>query len=166
MRAALIATCLTLNGGPLAANDAALDFELADGQRFIRLSTLPPAMTVVNFWRHDCPPCRRELPLLAGYTRGELRVVTIALHRPTDQQVLPDALHAALQPPVIALYGPSQPQGLLRRFGNRQGGLPYTLILDAARKPCTRLLGELTASRLDSALHSCRTGEINKTSPS
>ena len=95
-----------------------LDFELSDGREFIRLSNLPPGLTVLNFWRADCPPCVREMPLLAEFAReGKARVITVALQRPAETLAAPPVVVAALNQPVIALYGPSEPRGLLARFG-------------------------------------------------
>ena len=54
---------LTLSPPGHAGVPPALDFELSDGARFVRLAALPERPTVVNFWRADCPPCLRELPL-------------------------------------------------------------------------------------------------------
>src|SRR5574343_114285 len=88
------------------------------------LAEPPPRVTLVNFWRADCPPCVRELPLLNRHaaTHPELRVVAIALQTPGESE---SAAQRPL-PPVLALHGPRQPQGLLARFGNRAGALPHT----------------------------------------
>jgi thiol-disulfide isomerase/thioredoxin len=140
------------------ATESALDFELADGRRFMRLSALPPRTTVVNFWRFDCPPCVREMPLLADLARQDLaRVVTIALQRPSETEYQsPPAVTAALAPPVIALHGPSEPRGLLGRFGDPRGALPHTVVLDARRRPCAQRTGEISAAWLAEAVARCK----------
>ncbi len=137
---------------------AQLDFELAGGevgaeQGFLRLSTLPPKPTLINFWRSDCPPCLRELPLLNRYAaeHPEIRVVTIALQKPSETSVAP----VKPQAPVIALHGPSQPQGLLARYGNRIGALPFTVLLTAERKSCARSTGEVSEDWLKAQHSRC-----------
>jgi thiol-disulfide isomerase/thioredoxin len=138
------------------AAGAALDFELSDGQHFVRLADLPPRVTVVNFWRTDCPPCVRELPVLAEFARrGQARIITIALQRPAETTAAPEVVQTALQAPLTQLHGPSEPRGLLARFGDRSGALPHTVVLDAERRPCAQRSGEINAAWLTAALGNC-----------
>ena len=155
---ALAAVSLALTGaaGATDGDSQALDFELSDGHAFVRLAELPKQVTVVNFWRSDCPPCVREMPLLAGTARqGKSQVVAIALQRPHETAAAPAAVQAALQPPLQALQGPNEPRGLLARFGNPRGALPYTVVLDAQRRACARQIGEVTPDWLAAAIHRC-----------
>lgn len=155
---------LALAAGPFAfatvdgkkSPKSALDFELSDGQHFVRLADLPPRITLVNFWRHDCPACLREMPLLATLAReGKLRVVAVALHRPNETLLAPPAVQDALAAPLLALFGPGEPRGLLSRFGNRPGALPHTVVLDSRRHPCAQLTGEISQAWAESALARC-----------
>ncbi len=154
---ALMAGPLTLSGGVIAGETGApLDFELSDRQAFIRLSAMPPAVTVINFWRSDCPPCLREMPLLAERARqGKARVITVALQRPHETAAAPAAILNALGPPLNALEGPSDPRGILSRFGDPAGALPYTVVLDAQRRTCARHIGEVASDWLDAAIQRC-----------
>lgn len=138
-----------------------LDFDLSDGQRFISLSELPAMPTVVNFWRADCPPCVREMPALAALAReGKVRVVTIALQKPSETTAAPAAIQTALQPPLLSLHGPSEPRGLLARFGNRAGALPHTVILDTARRACVQRTGEINHRWLVDNLATCSANQV------
>lgn len=133
-----------------------LDFELSNGQQFVKLSSLPSMPTVVNFWRADCPPCVREMPELAALARsGKARVITVALQRPSETAAAPAEIQAALQPPLLSLHGPGEPRGLLARFGNRAGALPHTVILDTGRRACTQRTGEINRHWLAASLASC-----------
>lgn len=143
---------LLLNGLFLSCALAAseLDFELAGEKGFVRLSALPPGYTLVNFWRYDCPPCVKELPELARVARrGQIRVVTVALQRPSETLLAPSAVQEALKPPVLALYGPGEPRGLLGRFGNFHGGLPFTVLLSPDRQVCARKAGLVDDAWID-----------------
>lgn len=132
-----------------------LDFELSDGRRFIRLSDLPPQVTVINFWRFDCPPCLREMPVFAAQAgSGKARILTVALHRPAEDVLAPAAVRQALTV-LYSLYGPSEPRGLLARFGNLQGALPYTVLLNAQRQTCAQRTGEIDEAWLRAALIGC-----------
>lgn len=135
---------------------AGLDFELSDGRDFVRLANLPPRLTVLNFWRADCPPCVREMPLLAGLARNEkARVIAVALQRPGETLAAPAGVLAALKPPVISLSGPGEPRGLLARFANPHGALPHTVLLDARRQICAQRTGEIDEAWLRAALNRC-----------
>lgn len=160
MKSCWTAALWFVSGG---ASAAALDFELAGEAGFVRLSELPPRTTVVNFWRADCPPCLRELPHLAALARaGQARVVAVAVQRPSETLVAPDSAQAALVPPVLSLHAPSEPRGLLARFGNPKQALPHTVVLDAARRPCAGKTGEIDDVWLTAALQQCN---IRKTTP-
>lgn len=138
------------------AGTPAVDFELSNGQHFVRLADLPAQITVINFWRHDCPACLREMPTFARQTKldGNL-VVTVALHRPAEDALAPEAVRAALTA-LKTLYGPSDPRGLLARFGNPTGALPHTVILDTAHRLCLKRTGEVDATWLSSAIEHCK----------
>lgn len=155
---ALAVGLFALSGGAASAETAptALDFELSDGNSFVRLSTLPPRITVINFWRSDCPPCLREMPMLAQLARQDKsRFVAIALQRPHETAAAPAGVLDALQPPLQALHGPTEPRGILARFGNPAGALPYTVVLDTQRRACARQIGEVTPRWLDAAIQRC-----------
>jgi thiol-disulfide isomerase/thioredoxin len=155
--AALSSTALAVDSRSTARPQ--LDFELSDGQRFITLSSLPQQLTVISFWRADCPPCLRELPDLARFARrGQARVITIALQRPSETAAAPAPVLAALQSPLLSLHGPQEPRGLLARFGNRTGALPYTVFLDSERRPCAQHSGAVEPRWLDEAMAACVAG--------
>lgn len=146
--------CLAVNARETAKTP--LDFELTDGREFVILSKLPPRLTAVNFWRADCPPCVRELPMLAASARmGTLRVVAVALQRPADTLAVPASVSQALSPPLLSLHGPNEPRGLLARFGNPHGVLPHTVLLDRLRRPCAAHSGEIDAAWLEAAISQC-----------
>ena len=135
-----------------------LDFELSNGRQFIKLSQLPAQTTVINFWRSDCPPCVREMPLLAELAQsGKVRVITVALQRPQETAAAPAAITETLKPPLLSLHGPSEPRGLLARFGNPHGALPHTVLLDPERHPCGQHTGELSSAWLAAATAACST---------
>jgi len=139
--------CIALGATLLFSGYAqALDFELppVHGGDFLRLSELPPQITLVNFWRADCPPCVAELPLLVdAASRLGFRLVTVSLQSSGETRA-----HWPRVPgePAshIALLGPSDPRGLLRRFGNASGAIPYSAMLRPDGSLCTKRVGEIT----------------------
>lgn len=157
MRAMMFRCLAAAMSLPLAPHAAeALDFELSDGRRFVRLSDLPPRPTVVNFWRTDCPACIREMPALADFGRRTgTRVVAVALQSAGDTLAAPGIVLDALRPPVLALSGPREPRGLLARFGNPAGVLPFTAVVGGDRRPCARRAGEIDNAWLAATLARC-----------
>ncbi|MFA5627010.1 MAG: TlpA disulfide reductase family protein [Thiohalomonadaceae bacterium] len=156
MRSALIFTLLLFNFSALSAAERP-DFELArvDSAGFVRLAELPPRLTLINFWRHDCPPCVRELPLLlAAAEEGGFRLITVAVQSRAETRAYwshtPGRLDAHL-----ALLAPANPVGLLRRFGNRSGALPHSVMLDAGGYFCAQRTGEVNQAWLGQARLQC-----------
>jgi len=134
-----------------------LDFELAGEHDFVRLSGLPAQTTIINFWRYDCPPCLREMPILSRLAKGgRIRVITVALHRPSETLQAPPEVLAALGSPLLTLYGPREPQGLLARFGDPGQALPHTVILNPERRLCAKKTGEISVEWLEKELASCK----------
>ena len=137
-----------------SASAAPLDFELATlGGEWLQLSRLPPAVTVVNFWRSDCPPCRRELPLLRDLEsrRPDVRVVAVALQGRNETETYAQSVDL----PRLLMIGPTVPAALLRRFGDPAGALPHTVVLDDNREPCSARTGEVDSRWLEQAIEVC-----------
>lgn len=104
---------------------------------------------VLNFWAPWCAPCREEIPvfirLQARHGERGLRFVGIALDEPA--RVAEFVHQHAINYPT--LLGGSAAAALARAAGNRQGGLPYTLILDRAGNPVAGVSGKLSEARLE-----------------
>jgi thiol-disulfide isomerase/thioredoxin len=140
-----------------SASTQALDFELAriEGSSFVRLSELPPRLTLVNFWRADCPPCVAELPLLLDAApRLGFRLVTVSLQTLAETRAHWPRVPGAPDDHV-ALLGPPEPRGLLRRFGNRSGAIPYSVLLRKDGSLCAAHSGEISAAWLVKNLEIC-----------
>ena len=130
------------------------DFELfgLDGQR-VRLSELQSRTTVINFWQGECPPCRRELPMLGRFAAESpgVRVITVAL----QSRGATEGDRDLLSPAALNLAAPMGAESLLRRFGNRSGALPYTVVLTEQGEPCQRQVGEISRTWLEKAISQC-----------
>ena len=152
--------CIALGAALLFSGYAqALDFELPPvlGGDFLRLSELPPRITLVNFWRADCPPCIAELPLLVEAAhRQRFRLVTVSLQSPGETRA-----HWPRVPGEpgshVALLGPSDPRGLLRRFGNAAGAIPYSAMLRPDGSLCAQRIGEIGQGWIAENLAKCGT---------
>ncbi|MDN6180855.1 MAG: TlpA family protein disulfide reductase [Halomonas subglaciescola] len=144
--------------GKSAAPRTLPDISLADlDGNPVELATLAAGgdtPVIVNLWATWCPPCRREMPLLAEFDRrDDVRVVIVN----QGEDLLPvvrylDALEPDVQRPDsqglsfdTALRDPQQ--RLMAAFA--APGLPTTLLLDARGRVQQGHAGELTRAILN-----------------
>ena len=131
-----------------------LDFELAGDAGFIKLADLPAKPTLINFWRYDCPDCVKEMPLIAE-AASTIQVITIAVQKPSETLLAPEAVRKCLRHPIVQLYAPTQPIGLLSRFGNPKQALPYSVMLNAKREICAVKTGEINQEWINQVIAQC-----------
>ncbi len=156
MKATRLAAAL-LGCAAAAANASpeVMAFELPrlDASRFVTLNEFSGRPVLVNFWGSDCPPCVHEMPLLDAQRQQHpaLQFIGVAVDERNQ------ALAFVQRHPVglLQLLAPLQPEALLRRFGNRLGVLPYTVVLDAGHRICKAQAGEIDAAWIDTAVHAC-----------
>ena len=101
---------------------------------------------VVNFWATWCAPCRKEIPLLIDLERRRpgVRVIGIALDRADAVRAFARELGIGYPILLDDLQGST-----MRRYGNRVGALPFTVITGRDGVVAYVRLGELEASELD-----------------
>ena len=140
--------------------------ELARGEgsplrdaRLVDLTGRPRALSewtgkvvVVNFWATWCAPCLEEIPLLmaarkAHATKG-VEIVGIAI----DQVPKITDFAAKLSIDYTLLAAGTEGLELMRRLGNRSGGLPFTVFLDRTGTLVRKKLGVLRQPELDTIL--------------
>lgn len=107
---------------------------------------------VVNFWATWCEPCREEIPALqrvqAKFAESGLETIGISIdHADKVQQF---ARNMAITYPL--LLGDARLIDLARALGNRAGGLPFTLVIDAQGKLLASKLGGITEAQLTEIL--------------
>ena len=125
----------------------AAEFDMPDGQ-VMKLSAFQGKPLVINFWATWCPPCIEEMPLLDAFYQQNLsngwQVVGLAIDQPSRvRQFL--SQHVVSYPVGLAgLTGTA----LGTQLGNAQGGLPFTVVLDAQGGLKARKLGKLSEDDL------------------
>ncbi len=125
----------------------AMEFDMPDGQ-VMKLNAFQGKPLVINFWATWCPPCIEEMPLLDAFyqqnSSNGWQVVGLAIDQPSRvRQFLTQ--HAVSYPVGLAgLTGTA----LGTQLGNDQGGLPFTVVLDAQSGLKARKLGKLSEDDL------------------
>ncbi len=117
------------------------------------LSRLRGRPLVVNFWARWCGPCRVEIPHLARAQRRlrdkGLTVVGIGLE---DQADTVREFALAYDMDYLVLLAKEHGLPLMRALGNGNGGLPFTLVIDASGQVIAKKLGLISEPELEAAL--------------
>jgi thiol-disulfide isomerase/thioredoxin len=111
-------------------------------------------VVVVNFWNQDCPPCRREMPLLQNESRRleaqgvkVIGVLYVGGNWPNDPDAARDFLARLGITYLNVLDRSSQLAG---RFGI--AGIPSTIVADRSGQMRFRVLGRLHQGQLEELL--------------
>lgn len=158
-----------LTWGALFGVMGALDKASKPGLPTVALTTLAGAPTdltsmakgkpmVVNLWASWCPPCRREMPVLAAAQQQETQVTFVFANQGESGTAAQRYLGAGQLNLANVLLDPHTALG--RAIGST--ALPTTLFYDANGQLVDTHLGELSAASLASKLNRLRT----RTAPS
>lgn len=155
LRAGLVAA-VALGGAPAlrAAEPSSvytLEFPTPDGQVTSMSSYLGKPL-VLNFWATWCPPCVKEMPDL-DYLQGKHSDVTVVgLAVDTVTNVVEFGKKVPVSYPLLVVgHGGI---GIMKDLGNSRGGLPFTLVFDAAGQQVKHFLGQISRDELDDVLAS------------
>ena len=107
---------------------------------------------VVNLWASWCPPCRREMPVLAAAQQQETQVRFVFVNQGEAAKAAQHYLGAVGLHLANLLLDPNTTMG--RAIGST--ALPTTLFYDASGKLVDTHLGELSAASLASKLNRLR----------
>ncbi len=105
-----------------------------------------------NFWATWCEPCREEIPMLvrlrAKHAGDAVEFIGIAVDSVSSvTQFVKDT-----PIPYPVLVGGFETTELMRKLGNRAGGLPYSVLLDRNGAIAYRKLGEAKEAELEAQL--------------
>ncbi|RXV69953.1 TlpA family protein disulfide reductase [Burkholderia stabilis] len=104
---------------------------------------------VVNLWATWCPPCQREMPILAQAQHDYPGINFLMINQGEDAQTVRAFLESkGLRFDHVLL---DRPLGAMRTYGSR--GLPTTLFFDEKGKLVESHMGEITAARLKDSVN-------------
>lgn len=127
------------------------DFEFIDQddvQR--RMSHYDGKLVVVNFWATWCPPCLHEIPVFiefqSRYAERGLQFIGVALDDTDNVRAF--VREVGLNYPTA--HGQQQSAfQIMADFGNRTGGLPFTVFVDRQGDITFRKVGPVTEAELE-----------------
>ena len=127
----------------------AAEFDTPEGQ-VMKLSSFQGKPLVINFWATWCPPCIEEMPLLdAFYQQNSSKgwqVIGLAIDQPSRVRQFLSQQGVSYAVGLAGLTGTA----LGTQLGNAQGGLPFTVVLDAQGGLKARKLGKLSEEDIKS----------------
>jgi thiol-disulfide isomerase/thioredoxin len=151
--AGALAGALALQSRSGAADLLAARYPDLDG-RVHRLLDWRGRVLLFNFWATWCAPCREEVPILVSakqqWAPYGFEIVGIGVDSAAKMREF--SLTYRINYPL--LVADVTALELLRNLGNRTGGLPYTVILDATGALVRRHLGAFTGPDLRRVLES------------
>lgn len=107
---------------------------------------------LVNFWATWCPPCLKEMPyfveLQETYGEQGLQIIGIAIDDEEDARTFADDM--GINYPIMA--GELDTIDLSRRYGNRIGGLPYSVFINRKGEITDTITGELDKIKAEKIL--------------
>ncbi|KMQ80870.1 Cytochrome c-type biogeneis protein ResA [Candidatus Burkholderia pumila] len=116
------------------------------------LSAFKGKPVVVNFWASWCRPCVKEMPALSAMQREYQKkgITFIGLSVDSEKNVNDFLQKVHVDYPVyVTGFGGAD---LARSFGNKAGGLPFTVVIDAKGVVRSTKLGEIDEEELKKTL--------------
>ena len=107
---------------------------------------------VVYFWATWCKPCITEIPhLMKLYDKYRSRdVVIVGIAVDNADKVEKFTKEHGISYPIV--YGGAEAVNLSKQMGNKVGGLPYSIVIDAKGKVVSTILGEIPKGKLEQIL--------------
>jgi thiol-disulfide isomerase/thioredoxin len=123
------------------------EFDQADGQ-VLRLADFQGKPLVLNFWATWCTPCVEEMPLLNAFFQENQskswQVVGLAIDQPSAVKRFLNQ-YPVNYPIGMAGLGGTE---LVKKLGNPQGSLPFTLVLNSKGDLLVQKLGKLSSQEM------------------
>ncbi|MFV9475156.1 TlpA family protein disulfide reductase [Advenella sp. RU8] len=105
---------------------------------------------VLNFWATWCPPCVKEMPDLEALHQAYPDVNFVGFAADTERNMRKFEEKVKVSYPLLVAGMGSI--SLMKKLGNKSGGLPFTLIFEAGGKLRYKILGQIKKDELEQIL--------------
>lgn len=144
-----------LRTGSLSVPTTTTEFALRDlAGKTHSLADYRGKLVLLNFWATWCPPCREEIPLFIDlqkrYQKQGLQVVGISIDNP--EAVARYWQEMRINYPL--LLADETTYALMAAYGNRSGGLPYSVLIGADGQVAGSKLGAYHQQELETLVKS------------
>lgn len=109
-------------------------------------------IVVLNFWATWCPPCREEMPELSALHNEYKAKNVVVLGLAVDELSLVKEFATSTPVSYPLLVAEDEGMQLASDFGNNQGVLPYTVIIDQDGRVLNSYFGRISKTLLSDAL--------------
>ena len=142
-----------LRGDSVSTPVSASEFALRDlAGKTHRLVDYRGKLVLVNFWATWCPPCREEIPLFIEmqrrYQDQGLQILGISVDNPEAVARYWQEMRINY-PLLLADEGTYE---LMAAYGNRSGGLPYSILIGPTGQVAGVKLGAYRKAELEKAV--------------
>lgn len=118
----------------------------------VSLAQFKGKLLLVNFWATWCAPCLKEMPLLINaqkqYGARGLQIIGPAMDEAKDVKAL--ATKLGVNYPVMADFASAD--AAMSTLGNKQGALPFSVLIDAKGMIVKTVLGGLHEDDLNALI--------------
>lgn len=147
------ATHTWLRGDSVSAPVSAPEFALRDlAGKTHRLVDYRGKLVLLNFWATWCPPCREEIPLFIDmqrrYQDQGVQILGISVDSPEAVARYWQEMRINY-PLLLADEGTYE---LMAAYGNRSGGLPYSILIGPTGQVAGVKLGAYREAELEKAI--------------
>jgi thiol-disulfide isomerase/thioredoxin len=119
----------------------------------ISLEDYKGKLVLLNFWASWCKPCRKEIPdfikIQNKYKDKNFTFIGVAIE--DKLKVESFAKTTGINYPVT--YGAEEGYDISAKYGNKDGALPYTVLIDQNQKIIKASWGSLTEDQLEELIN-------------